>query len=197
MPEGPEVETERLHEAIREEVEEEVERAGGAFVRAIALTTAVLAALAAVASLRAGGTVNEALALKTEATRLQAEASDQWAYYQAKGVKAAVQESIGSMYAAAGKPAPEQVAERARRYAEEQEKIAEVARDKETERDAREAEATHLLHAHHRWAIGVALFQVAIALGAIAALTRIRAVWFGSVAVGAAGIACVVAALLA
>jgi hypothetical protein len=37
--------------------------------------------------------VNEALVLKTEAGRLQAEASDQWTYYQAKGVKASVQEA--------------------------------------------------------------------------------------------------------
>ena len=74
MPEEPEVETERLHEAIHEELERE----GGHLLRRIALTTALLAAVAAIASLRAGGTVNEALALKTDATRLQAEASDQW-----------------------------------------------------------------------------------------------------------------------
>ena len=89
MPEGPEVETEKLHEAIQEELEHD----GGGFLKRIALTTAILAALAAIASLKAGATVNEALVLKTEATRLQAEASDQWAYYQAKGLKAAVQEA--------------------------------------------------------------------------------------------------------
>ena len=89
MPEGPEVETERLHESIREELEKE----GGSFLKTIALTTALLAAFAAVASLRAGATVNDALVLKTEAARLQSEASDQWAFYQAKGIKAAVQEA--------------------------------------------------------------------------------------------------------
>ena len=62
-----------IHEAFERE-------GGGGFLRQIALTTAILAALASVASLRAGATVNEALVLKTEATRLQAEASDQWAY---------------------------------------------------------------------------------------------------------------------
>ena len=85
MPEEPEVDTERLSEAVREELEHE----GGAFLRRIALTTALLAALASVASLRAGDTANEALVQKAEATRFQAEASDQWAYYQAKGIKAA------------------------------------------------------------------------------------------------------------
>jgi len=66
MPEGPEVESEKLHEAIHEELERE----GGMFLRGVALTTALLAALAAIASLRAGATVNEALVLKAEATRL-------------------------------------------------------------------------------------------------------------------------------
>src|SRR6267378_4328290 len=98
MPEGSEVETETLMEKIHEEVEHE----GGALLKRIALSTALFAALAAVAALKAGATVNEALVLKTEATRLQAEASDQWAYYQAKGVKAAVQESERNAWLAVG-----------------------------------------------------------------------------------------------
>ena len=75
MAEGPEVDTDTLQEAIHGTLERE----GGAFLRRIALTTALLAAFAAVASLEAGATVNEALLLQTEATRDQAEASDQWA----------------------------------------------------------------------------------------------------------------------
>ena len=43
MPEGPEVETERLHEAIQEELE----RDGGGFLKRIAVSTALFAALAA------------------------------------------------------------------------------------------------------------------------------------------------------
>jgi hypothetical protein len=45
-----------------------------------------------------------------------------------------------------------------------------------------------LLHAHHRFAVAVALFQVSIALGAVAALTRNKLVWRGSLAVGLAGL---------
>ena len=86
MPEGPELEAEHLHEAIHEELERE----DGGLIRAIALTTSFLAALAAIASLLGGSTVNEALVLQSEATRLQAAASDQWAFYQAKGIKAEI-----------------------------------------------------------------------------------------------------------
>src|SRR5512140_1646357 len=116
MPEGPEVETERLHEAIEEELEKE----GGTFLRQISITTALLAVLAAIASLKAGATVNTALVLKTEAARLQSEASDQWAYYQAKGVKAAVQEASRSAWLAIGKVPPSGFEEKMARYAEEQ-----------------------------------------------------------------------------
>jgi hypothetical protein len=39
-----------------------------------------------------------------------------------------------------------------------------------------------------RETIAVSLFQVSIALGAVAALTRVRPVWYGSLALGAAGL---------
>ncbi len=178
MPEGPEVETEKLHEVIHEELEHE----GGSFLRNIALTTAILAALAAI---------------ETNATRLQAEASDQWAYYQAKGVKGAVAEAARAAWLAAGKEPPEEHGAKRERYTEEQTEIQEKARELEKERDAREHEAEHLMHLHHRFAAAVALFQVAIALGAVAALTRKQLVWLASMALGAVGIAFFAVAWLA
>ena len=184
MPEGPEVETERLHESIREELEKE----GGSFLKTIALTTALLAAFAAVASLRAGATVNDALVLKTEAARLQSEASDQWAFYQAKGINAAVQEASQTSWLAIGKPAPVEYGERQKRYTEEQTEIQNRAKELEKERDAKALEADHLLHRHHGFANAVAILQVGIALGAVAALGRNRFVWFMSLLAGAAGI---------
>lgn len=184
MPEGPEVETEKLHEAIKEELERE----GGAFLRQISLTTAILAVLAALASLRAGATVNTALALKTEAVRLQSEASDQWAYYQAKGIKAAVQEASRAPWLAIGREPPARYEEKMKRYGAEQEEIQDKARAKERERDEKLQESEHLLHRHHSFASAVALFQVSIALGAVAALTRSRLVWIGSLLAGGAGI---------
>jgi hypothetical protein len=65
--EAPEFETDRLHEQIQEEVEHDA----GASLKGIAVTTALFAALAATAALPAAGTVNEALVLKAQATRLQ------------------------------------------------------------------------------------------------------------------------------
>src|SRR3984893_16561643 len=115
MTEAPEVDTERLHEAIHEELEHD----SGRFIKVIALTTAIFAAIAAVAALRAGGTANEALMLETEATRLQVEASDQWGYYQAKGVKAAVQDAARTSWLSIGKEAPAQYSAARERYVKE------------------------------------------------------------------------------
>lgn len=185
MPEEIEIDTDKL----RETIDEEVERAGGGRVlRWISLTTGILAALAAIASLRAGATVNEALVLKTEATRLQAEASDQWAYYQAKGIKGAIAQSEANSWQASGKTPPPTLAAEATRYSAQQDTIRKAAARLEQERDQRSMEADVLLEQHHRFAASVALFQIAIALGAIAALTRVSLVWIGSLVAGAIGL---------
>ena len=184
MPEGPEVDTDKLQEAISERLD----KAGGNFLKRIALTTAVLAAFAAVAALQSGATINEALLLKSEATRAQAEASDQWTFYQAKGIKAAVQQASREAWLAASRTPPEQFERTAARYTREQEDIQKAAKEKEAERDEKSREADHLLARHHGFANSVALFQVAIALGAVAALTGTRAVWWGSIVTGLSGI---------
>ncbi len=194
MPHEPEVETERVREPIEERLEHDQESVG--LLRPIALTTAILAAVAAVAALQSGAAVNSALILKTEATRLQAEASDQWTYYQAKGIKAAIQAATSSAWLAAGRQPPSAQEAESRRYAAQQEEIKKAAVEKERQRDEKSREADHLLHKHHRFADAVALMQVSIALGAVAALTRLRLVWLGSLAVGGTGIALFVLTLV-
>lgn len=180
MPEGSEIDTDQLQETIHEPPNDSL-------LRNIALTTALLAAFGAVAALRAGGTVNEALVLKTEAGRLQSEASDQWAYYQAKGIKAAIQEAARATWTAAGKTPPPNIEQSIQRYAAEQKDIERAAREKEHQRDEQSREADQLLARHHRFANSVALLQVAIALGAVAALTRQRLIWAGSAILGILG----------
>ncbi|HKD19444.1 MAG TPA: DUF4337 domain-containing protein [Thermoanaerobaculia bacterium] len=187
MPEGPEVETEKL----RETIDEEHEHGKESFLKQIALTTAFFAAFAAISALRAGATINEALMLRTEAARLQAQASDQWSFYQAKGIKAAIDEASRTSWLAMGKTPPAEYGDRKNRYAAEQKEIEAKAREKEKERDEKIVESEHLLHRHHGFAYAVAIFQVSIALGAVAALTRSRPVWVGSLALGLGGIALV------
>ncbi|HXT16558.1 MAG TPA: DUF4337 domain-containing protein [Gemmatimonadaceae bacterium] len=186
MPEEIELDTDKLRETIDDEIEK-VEKAGAAMLRWVALYTAVLAAVTAVVSLHAGSTINEALVLKSEATSFQAQASDQWAFYQAKGIKGAIALSAAQSYAAAGRAAPDSLAAQAARYTKEQGEIQTEARKLEAERDARSHEADSLLEHHHHYAFAVALLQVSIALGAVAALTRQKAAFGISIVAGVAG----------
>jgi hypothetical protein len=185
VPEEPEVDSAELTERSRERAERE----GSAFLRRIALTTAVLAAFATLAALEAGDTVNEALVLKTEAARLQAQASDFWSHYQAKAIKGAVARGAAAAWEAAGRDVPADLAAEIRQHADGEAELEREARDRERERDDRSHEADALIARHRRFAQAVALFQLAIALGAVAALTRLRLMWLASMLLGCAGLA--------
>lgn len=184
MAEAPEVDVDKLRETIDEELEKENE----GFLRRIALTTALLAAFAALASLQAGASANEALLKKTEAARLQGEISDKWGYYQAQRIKAAIQEAARSPWLAAGKEPPAAYAEKEQKYEAEKAELEQAARELEHQRDEQSREADHVFHRHHWFAYAVTLLQVAIALGAVAALTRMRSIWFCSLGVGFGGV---------
>src|SRR6266513_2938180 len=77
--EESEIPLEHLHEHVKETAE----HSGAVWISWVALSTAILAVLAAIAGLLSGKHVNEAM-------MNQIEASDQWSYYQAKSIKAAV-----------------------------------------------------------------------------------------------------------
>ena len=183
MPEEIEIDTDKL----RETIDSEIEKSGGQMLRMVALSTAILAAITAVVSLHAGSTINEALVLESQATQFQARASDQWAFYQAKGIKGAVASSSVSAYAANGRAAPDSLRALTARYSHEQADIQAEAKKLEKERDEKVADAEHLLEQHHHYAFAVALLQVSIALGAVAALTRQRKALALSMLAGAGG----------
>jgi hypothetical protein len=111
----------------------------------------------------------------------QLQASDQWAYYQAKGIKLAVIESKIDLLSQMGKEASIKDMEKARQYKEDQKGIDKTAREKET------LSAEELL-LHNKLARGVTVFQVAIAICAISALTKRKWLWYGSILLGIAGI---------
>src|SRR5213079_2223997 len=77
--EEAEVPLEHLHEKVKETAE----HTGVTWISWVALSTAILAVLAAIAGLLSGSHANEAM-------MDQIKASDQWSYYQAKSIKAAV-----------------------------------------------------------------------------------------------------------
>ena len=170
MPEEPEVPTEHLHETIHEQAEKE----GRTWILAVALSTAILAVLAAITSLLAGHYANEAMIE-------QIRAADQWAYYQAKGIKSTVLESKMELLATLGKAGSETDDEKAKEYKAQQKEIQEKAEEKERSSESH-------LRRHNTLAKAVTLFQIAIAVAAISVLTKRKAMWFGSLLLGAAGL---------
>jgi hypothetical protein len=166
---GPVEEAEVPLEHLHEQIHHSAEHSGEVWISWVALSTAVLAVLAAIAGLLSGKHANEAI-------MSQIEASDQWSYYQAKSIKAAVLDTKMSLATAPG----ESDRAKAARYEKEEEEIKSTA-------ETKEAEAKTNFHRHEVLARGVTMFQIAIALGAVSALTRRRRFWALSLVFGAAG----------
>src|SRR5438132_12821823 len=106
-------------EGLQERVHHSAEHSDAAWISWVALSTAILAVLAAIAGLLSGKHANEAM-------MLQVEASDQWSYYQAKSIKASVLDAKMTLTA----EATEKDKEKAAQYQEEQ---AEIKREAEHE----------------------------------------------------------------
>jgi hypothetical protein len=80
-----------------------------------------------------------------------------------------------------GKEANPKEKEKAAQYKEDQKEIDKKARERET------ASEEHL-SLHNMLAKGVTIFQVAIAICAISALTKRKWLWYGSIILGLAGL---------
>jgi hypothetical protein len=160
-----EVPTEHLHETIEERVEEAIHKEEKRGSMYIAISTALMAVFAAMASLLAGHHSDEALIE-------QIKASDQWAYYQAKGIKAEIR---------ALAPASPATDSAVAHYKHDQ------AESQDRAKEAEEASHTHLEH-HAFLARAVTLFQIAIAISAIAILTRRKQLWWISIAISCGGL---------
>ena len=173
--EEAEVPLEHLHEQTHETAKHSSE----AWISGVALSTAILAVLAAIASLLSGEHANEAMLN-------QIEASSQWSYYQAKSIKAAV---LDAKIAFTGTPNESDQSKRVR-YEKEQQEI-------KSEAEAKQAAAKSYFHKHEVFARGVTMFQIAIAIAAISALTKKRRFWIVSLLFGAVGCAFLVLAAIA
>jgi len=156
-------------EHLQEHVRHSAERENTAWISWVALSTAILAVLAAIAGLLSGKHANEAI-------MDQIEASDQWNYYQAKSIKASVLDAKMSLATAAD----EKDREKAARYEEEQSQI-------KSEAEQKQSEAKSNFHRHEVFARGVTMFQIAIAIAAISALTKKPRFWIVSLLFGVAG----------
>ena len=160
-----EVPTDHLQEEINEKAEELFRKNENKWTLFVANSTALMAVLAALGSMYSGHQSNEALIM-------QIKASDQWAYYQAKGIKAEIRMLL---------PASENV-KSPDATAKEQEAVKIIA-----EKD--EKESQEHLQRHITFSRSVTLLQVAVAISAISIITGKRSLWFAGIAIAIGGAA--------
>ena len=163
---------------------------GDSFVSRIAVTTAILSTLGALGGYEAGHTQNAALLYKNEAAIQKTAASNQWNYYQAKSNKQNLAELSVTLTRGEDR---ERFKQEIDRYKKEKSEIKADAEKLETAAKAADKMSEMEMHVHGRWALSTTLLQVAIALSAIALLTRKKWLLFG--VFGAAGIGVVFGAM--
>jgi hypothetical protein len=158
----------------------------------IAVVTAIIATIGALFAYQGGATQANAGLFKNNAAIKKTEASNQWNYYQAKSSKQNLSELAIEL-------APESrkafYADEIKRYKAEKSDIKKDAEKLEAESKAWDAKSDEQIHQHHRWAQATTALQIAIALAAIALLTKLRWLEYGMY--GVAGLGIVVGVLAA
>lgn len=165
---------------------------GDRFSGRIAVTTAIIATVGALFAYQGGATQANATLFKNNAAIKKTEASNQWNYYQAKSSKQNLAE-LGVLLLPADKG--EALRAEVERYKKEKAEIQLAAQKLEEEAKAWDQRSDAEIHLHHRWAQATTALQIAIAMAAIALLTRRR--WLQYAMYGVAGLGIVLGALAA
>ena len=158
-----------------------------AWTKYVSLTLVCLAVLTGIATLKGGGFTTLTLKQMNEATFNQAQASDQWAFFQAKSIKKNLYEIDRdhlTRNATADPEALNKVKQKIDKYEKEMADISKKAGDFEAAREAARDKAN--LAANHSKGMGLAItfFQVAIAMGGICLVVKRKSLWFLSLALG-------------
>ena len=158
--------------------------AGDKFSGRIAVATAILATVGAIFSYQGGATQAAAMLAKNNAAIKKTEAANQWNYYQAKSSKQNLSELATALV-----PAEKQDGYKSEtaRYKTEKAVIQKDAEKLEAESRDWDAKSEAQMHEHHRWAQATTFLQIAIALSAIALLTRRNWLQWGVYGVAAVG----------
>ncbi len=160
---------------------------GGGMTNQIAMFTAIIATVGAIFAYMGGATQANAGLYKNNAAIKKTEASNQWNYFQSKSTKQSLAEVSRDLT-----PNPvekDKYQAKIDRYEKEKNEIKVVAEKLEAEASAWDQKSDEQMHQHHRWAQATTVLQVAIALAAIALLTKKKWLEYAMFAGGAIGVA--------
>jgi hypothetical protein len=168
-----------MHEGV--ELPEVPEHGDNPFTLPVSVTISILAVLVAAATLLGHRAHTEELLLQSQAT-------DQWAYYQAKNIRLHEVQAVADMLGALAPQDKEKTAalrekysKESERYSGEKEDISDKAKELEKERDL-------VSHRADRFDGGEALLEVGLVICSITLLTKRRLFWFVGMFIGAAGV---------
>jgi len=148
----------------------------------VAVTMSILAVLVAMATLLGHRAATEEILLQTQAT-------DQWAYYQAKNIRLHEMQNVAEMLGALA-PADKEKAGALRekylkeveRYASDKDEISDKAKELETERSL-------VSRREDRFDAAEVILEIALIICSLTLLTRKRFFWFSGILLGIVGLA--------
>jgi hypothetical protein len=148
-------------------------QSGDRLTRDVAIAVSFMAIIAATI-----GSLQEtesalALGLKNEAVLLQAQASDQWNFFQAKSIKKNSYQIAAEEATAQGRDAAAMLA-KAKRYADEEADLQTKASDLELTSRTRWGDSTQHTHRQHTLTFAATLVHVGIAISSLAIFTGRR-----------------------
>jgi hypothetical protein len=171
------------------ETEETEERTMHPLTIPVSVTISILAVLGAIVTLLGHRA-------HTEELLLQAKASDQWGYYQAKDIRMHEMEAVGDMVGALAAKEKEETGavqekykKEVERYNDDKKEIRKKAEELETDRDLVSRRAD-------RFDAGEVFLEMGLVICSITLLTKKRFFWFGGVAIGAVGVILAITGLL-
>jgi hypothetical protein len=178
-----------LVESLSESIDQREEKRDQWNIR-VALTTSILAVLAALSNLESEQKTAEAIMLKNSAIFFQAQASDQWSFYQAKKIK--LHMSVNQQHLISLFHAPKTEVNRldglAVKYKNQVDEIKRKALTFERSRDRMNALSDKALAHHHAFALSVVCFQISIVLSSMAVMLRRNLLWYISMGLGSIGV---------
>jgi lipopolysaccharide export LptBFGC system permease protein LptF len=160
---------------------------GNGMTNQIAMFTAIIATVGAIFAYMGGATQANAGLYKNNAALKKTEASNQWNYFQAKSTKQSLAEVSRDLTVKDAER--EKYQAKIDRYEKEKGNIKVVAEKLEAEATEWDRKSDEQIHLHHRWAQATTVLQVAIAMAAIALLTRKKWLEYAMFAGGAIGVA--------
>jgi len=181
-----ELEANEIREKLDELAEDQrKEEQSQSWLKGLALSTALMAVLAAVSALQASFHADEALLASNQAILAQAKASDTWTEFQADGLKDILRQFQASQTSDPQAAADLRAEAKARSDKAGQE--FDQARQLEEQRDRfrEDSDKAAATHKYFAWSVGA--LQVGIALASVAALTRRKVVWWLGGGFGALG----------